>query len=359
MVQILHKIWQQKIQAGEINQDAHQATVVTALDTVLDALLMQKQHAPSKRKWLSFMERQPHAPYVTGLYIYGSVGRGKSMLMDLFHEQILQHDITSMRCHFHEFMYQVPLKLKEHKERYAKEDNPLNGFAKDIRKQAQILCFDEFQVSNIADAMILAKLFSCLFQQGITVITTSNVAPTDLYQNGLHRDRFLPFIDILQEYTKILNMDGDTDHRMGSCNVGDGWFAPRNDENIACFFESFGMDSPSSHDIKLAIGSYQLQIMHQHKQSLMVDYKELCCKPRGVKEYAYLCQNFKEIYLYGLPQLEGEKEAAKRFVHFVDIAYEYGVSLKVLADTPLSALKPAAEIRDIFPRTASRLNELC
>ncbi len=354
---ILQQIWQDKIHTGQIIHDPHQMEVVQALDHIL-ADLTNRQSAPKSR--FRFSKKSSFEAPITGLYVYGLVGRGKSMLMDLFHQQLQELNIPSQRCHFHEFMYQVPLKLKANQKRYAKASNPLWAFAEDIKKQISVLCFDEFQVTNIADAMILGKLFDSLFQQGITLITTSNVAPQDLYKDGLHRSRFLPFIDVLKQYTMVMNLDGDTDHRMHQkADNQQRWFAPLSQENKQKFDQAFNINAASNHNITMAIGSYTLTVMHQQGGKVMIDYKELFQKPRGVKEYAYLCQNFRQIYLHKLPQLEGEKEAARRFIHFVDIAYEYGSAIYIFAEVPLSELRPPQMLDDIFKRTLSRLNELC
>ncbi len=357
MKNILQQIWQDKICTGQVVHDPHQMEVVQALDHILDDL-MQRQSTPKPR--FRFSKKNNSPVLVKGLYIHGHVGRGKSMLMDLFHQKLQASNIVSKRCHFHEFMYQVPLKLKENKSRYAKAVTPLWAFAEDIKKQTSVLCFDEFQVTNIADAMIMSKLFDSLFKQGITLIATSNVAPQDLYKDGLHRSRFLPFIDILQQYTKVINLDGNLDHRMQQQTYHhQHWFFPRSQQEEQKFFEAFNIKAASSHNITIAIGSYTLTVMYQQKDKVMVDYKELFQKPRGVKEYAYLCQNFQKIYLYGLPQLTDEKEAARRFIHFIDIAYEYNTELFILAEMPLKKLQPPDILDDIFTRTASRLNALC
>lgn len=356
MADLLQKIWQNKIDSGHITFDPHQIEVVTMLDHILDKLIHQKQ-IPQPRFRFSKKKASPVKP-IKGLYVYGHVGRGKSMLMDLFHQQLLKHNITSQRCHFHEFMYQLPQTLKANQEAYKKASNPLWAFAQDIKKQTAVLCFDEFQVTNIADAMIMSKLFDSLFKQGITLITTSNVAPQDLYKDGLHRNRFLPFIDILQQYTKIINLDGDTDHRMQKATHNQQrWLSPCSEENLQKFYQDFDIETASRSNITIALGSYMLTIMHQHKDKVMLDYKELFQKPRGVKEYAYLCQNFRQIYLYGLPQLINEKEAARRFIHFIDIAYEYGSELFILAEVPLQELAPPEMLSDIFKRTLSRLEQ--
>lgn len=353
--------WQQQVNEGLLSLDAEQQPIIEALDDLFKALMAEPLEQPKKTLWPFGRKGKKVINTPKGLYIWGSVGRGKSMLMDLFAEKIKEKGTqTILRQHFHEFMRHIQKQLRDNREAYKAFDNPLTPLAAEIASQSRILCFDEFQITNIADAMILGRLFEGLFAHGVTVIATSNIAPDDLYKDGLHRSRFLPFIEILKNHMHVFQMGGTEDFRQRGDIAEDAWLYPLSEENEAKFHQLFYAQAQSHGKIdrQLNIDGRILPLIKAEDQIAMVDYEALCREPRGTADYIALAENFHSVYLLNIPRLTKEGAAARRFIHLIDILYEKRIRLYMLADCKTEDLAPPASDATAFLRTLSRLTEM-
>ncbi len=358
--------WQQQIKAGTLIEDENQKPVIEALDNLFIALQNSEQQAPAKIKLPFLFKKKTQINAPKGLYIWGSVGRGKSMLMDLFAEKLgSELSLNVSRRHFHEFMRHIQSLLIKNREAYRSFDNPLIPLASEIATQSRVLCFDEFQVTNIADAMILGRLFEALFNNGVTIVATSNIAPQNLYKDGLHRSRFLPFIEILKDNMHILQMGGAEDFRHRHDILEDAWLAPLTQENQekfdALFHLQAGQDEPlqnlqSSHILQ--VDSRSLPLIKAYKNIAMLSFNTLCREPRGTADYIALAKNFHTLYLTDIPKLTHEGAAVRRFIHLIDILYENRIRLHMLAQCKAEALAPPPTDSEVFFRTLSRLTEM-
>lgn len=353
--------WQQEINNGNLQYDELQAPIIIALDDLYQEISAMPPIKKNNGFFAKFLKKEQKITRPKGLYIWGSVGRGKSMMMDLFAEQLKKNSPYKIeRKHFHEFMSDVQHRLNDNRERYRSFDNPLIPLAQELAQEHQILCFDEFQVTNIADAMILGRLFQALFDEGVIVVTTSNIAPNQLYKDGLHRNRFLPFIDILTQYLNVMEIGGQQDFRLRDDIIEDAWLSPNTNENYTKLDNLFiTQTSDYGIGLDLAVGSSRkLPLLKTARQEAMVDYDILCREPRGAEDYATLAKNFHTVYLLNIPQLSNEGAAARRFIHLIDILYENRIRLLVLAKTTPENLSPPADDAEVFNRTLSRLFEM-
>ncbi len=347
--------WLQQINEGTLILDERQRPIIEALD---DMFIYLKKNKKQKFSF-NFKKKEPLSS-VKGLYIWGTVGRGKSMLMDLFAANIKTYTPYSvLRQHFHEFMRYVQQQLVKNREAYRSFDNPLIPLAKEIAQQNRILCFDEFQVTNIADAMVLGRLFEALFMYNVIIIATSNIAPDDLYKDGLHRSRFLPFIEILKIHMHVFQMGGNEDFRYGGDILEDAWISPLSEENIEKFNHYFYKQSGSSGEKQsLTVDGRHLPLIKTAQNIAMVDFHTLCRQPRGTADYIALGEAFHTLYLMNIPRLSAEGAAVRRFIHLIDILYEKRVRLHMLAECKLEELSPPASAAPSFFRTVSRLAEM-
>lgn len=352
--------WQKEIDNGNLEYDELQAPIIAALDDLYQQILAMPPIKKPSGFFAKFLKKEPKIERPKGLYIWGSVGRGKSMMMDLFADKLKENSRFKVgRKHFHEFMTDVQHRLNDNRERYRSFDNPLIPLAQELATEHQILCFDEFQVTNIADAMILGRLFQALFDEGVVVVTTSNIAPQNLYKDGLHRNRFLPFIDILTNYLNVMEIGGMQDFRLRDDIIEDAWLSPITDENYTKLDDLFiTQTSDYGMPLDLAVGSRILPLIKTAHQEAMADYDTLCREPRGTEDYAALAKNFHTIYLLNIPKLSNEGAAARRFIHLIDILYENRIRLLVLAETKPENLAPPTDDAEVFNRTLSRLFEM-
>lgn len=297
------------------------------------------------------------SPLIKGLYIYGGVGRGKTHLMDLFFESLLVR--RKMRTHFHRFMQRV------HKELGAlrHQKNPLEVVAATIADEALVLCFDEFFVSDIGDAMILGALLAHLSEQGVIVVTTSNIEPGRLYENGLQRERFLPAIALLQQHTEIIQIDQGVDYRLRSLQQARLYHSPLGCDADAELLRSFDSLRPDHAELVLE-GSIEVlgrQIPYRRcaDDIIWFDFEALCGGPRSVYDYIELAKLYHAVLLSNIPRMDGDKDdMARRFVNLVDEFYDRGVKLIVSAEAPLLELYAGSNLRFVFERTCSRLLEM-
>ncbi|MEZ5931462.1 MAG: cell division protein ZapE [Alphaproteobacteria bacterium] len=295
---------------------------------------------------------------IRGLYIHGPVGRGKSMAMDLFHASAPVD--KKRRVHFHAFMQDVHRRLKDFRGKGGVDDAILH-LADRLFAEVTLLCFDEFHVQNIADAMILGRLFGRLFDLGLVMVATSNFPPERLYENGLNRDRFLPFIARLRDELDVLSLESPTDYRLERLQNLPVYYCPDGPaarEAIAGIFALLTDDADGGAE-EIEIGSRRLPVPKAARGVAWFDFAELCEQPLGAGDYLALAERYHTLILEGVPALTRAKHnEARRFMTLVDALYECRVNLIVSADAEPMALYQAGEGAFEFERTASRLMEM-
>lgn len=346
------------VAAGELRRDNEQSAAAVRLDALQKLL---EAPAPKGSLLWRLAGRKAEAP--RGIYMWGGVGRGKSMLMDLFHD-CLQHP-KKRRVHFHEFMLEVHGRIRD-----ARRDtpgDPIVPVSAAIAEETRVLCFDEMVVNNSADAMIMSRLFTALIAAGVTIVTTSNRAPSELYKDGLNREHFLPFIALIEAQLDVLTLNGPTDYRLERLSGVDTWHTPNGPEATAATREAFFRltDYPpedSAHvpanDLDLG-GGRKLHVPKSLKGVAVFSFKRLCAEARGASDYLAIARNYHTVFIVGIPQLgpENRNEAA-RFVTLIDALYEHKVKLIASADAEPANLYQSGDGRFEFDRTVSRLMEM-
>ncbi|HEO9034694.1 MULTISPECIES: cell division protein ZapE [Serratia] len=354
--------YQQALDAGEYQADEVQRRAVAQLDRIYQALLQKpaaSAPAGGLRGKLSRLlgkggETAPQRP-VQGLYMWGGVGRGKTWLMDMFFHS-LPGD-RKMRLHFHRFMLRVHEELTELQGR----ENPLEIVADGFKAETDVLCFDEFFVSDITDAMLLATLLQALFARGITLVATSNIPPDDLYRNGLQRARFLPAIDLINEYCDVMNVDAGIDYRLRTLTQAHLYLTPLNDQTRATLDRMFvklagkaGEDAPV-----LQINHRPLQAIRSVDGVLAVDFHTLCEEARSQLDYIALSRLYHSVILYNVQVMGPLKEnTARRFLALVDEFYERHVKLVIGAEASMFEIYQGERLRFEYQRCLSRLQEM-
>ncbi len=328
--------------------DPAQARAVEQLQRVHTELLARKPRRAALGKRLVW-------PAVKGIYFWGGVGRGKTYLMDCFYESLPFS--RKQRTHFHRFMQGV----HEARKRYPDEQDPMAKVAADIAAQARVLCFDEFFVSDIADAMILARLLEVLFEHGVTLIATSNIAPDGLYKDGLQRQRFLPAIELIKTHTEVLQVDGGTDYRLRVLEQAEIYHHPLDtqaDINLQQYFNAIAPE-PGVANARLNLHGRDLSTRHLADGVLWMDFSALCQGPRGTADYVEIARCFHTVLLSRVPMLTRDLEdESRRFVNLVDEFYDRGVKLILPAAEPLEQLYQGERLQFEFQRTESRLREM-
>lgn len=344
---------------GEIRADPAQRSAVEKLQ-LLHMRLTDYDPGKGKRVslgWFGFGRREETEKALTGLYLYGSVGTGKSMLMDLFFD--CAPVAAKRRVHFHAFMREVHVGV--HIARESNVDDPIQPVAEEIAEGAWLLCFDEFQVSDITDAMILGRLFERLFRFGVVVVATSNRHPDELYKDGLNRDLFVPFINLLKERVDILQLDAGTDYRQGREAGRQTLFTPLGREaeegmDRAWAEETRGEDPGP---VTLSIHGRRVQIAQATDGAGRASFDEICGAALGASDYLEIADRFEAFFLDCVPRLDrAEYDRAKRFVILIDALYEAKVRLYISTEAPPAELYQDGEGSFEFGRTASRLAEM-
>ncbi|BEN13011.1 cell division protein ZapE [Serratia marcescens] len=354
--------YQQALDAGEYQADEVQRRAMTQLDRIYQALLQKpaaSAPAGGLRGKLSRLlgkggETAPQRP-VQGLYMWGGVGRGKTWLMDIFFHS-LPGD-RKMRLHFHRFMLRVHEELTELQGR----ENPLDIVADGFKAETDVLCFDEFFVSDITDAMLLATLLQALFARGITLVATSNIPPDDLYRNGLQRARFLPAIDLINEYCDVMNVDAGIDYRLRTLTQAHLYLTPLSDQTRETLDRMFvklagkaGEDAPV-----LQINHRPLQAIRSVDGVLAVDFHTLCEEARSQLDYIALSRLYHSVILYNVQVMGPLKEnTARRFLALVDEFYERHVKLVIGAEASMFEIYQGERLKFEYQRCLSRLQEM-
>lgn len=345
--------YQERVAAGVLRPDPGQEAAARALSDLWLAILRQQE----QRQGL--LGRLRRGDPVKGLYLWGEVGRGKSMLMDLFCDS-LPSVLPKRRVHFHAFMQEVHRELRSLRNRDETTD-PLPRLAWQLARQARVFCFDEFHVADIADAMLLKGLFEALFAAGVIVVATSNWPPEDLYKDGLQRERFLPFIPLLKAHCHVLRLDSPQDYRLVQLRGQDLYLAPHtaaNTERLRQIFAIFSGGAPAE-VAHLTVHQRPLIVPHIAGGAAWFAFAELCGKPLGAADYLVLAEYFHSIVLAGVPMFHaGNIDQAKRFQTLVDVLYESRTNLACTAEAAPEALCPTGPLAFSFQRTVSRLQEM-
>ena len=335
----------------------------------LDRLSVQLQEKRLARKtsalgWL-FGRRPAAQEPLKGLYVWGSVGRGKTMLMDLFYESLSVR--RRRRAHFHAFMADVHERIHAYRQDLkagkVKGDDPIRPVAQALAGEAYVLCFDEFTVTDIADAMILSRLFKVLFEEGVVVVATSNVEPSRLYEGGLNRALFLPFIAMLNERMETVRLDSRTDFRLEKLAGSPVFHAPADDSARAALDDAFRRLTGRARGerITVAVRGHPLEIPQAASGVARFAFEDLCAKPLGASDYLAVAQDFHTVILEDIPVMSFEKRnEAKRFITLIDALYDNRVKLLASAEKEVHDLYVASHGREAFEfdRTVSRLIEM-
>ncbi|HEU0197247.1 MAG TPA: cell division protein ZapE [Nevskiaceae bacterium] len=343
-------VYRHNLESGRFTADDAQRRAVEALQVVYDGLLAQ---APHRRR---FGRQRLVWPKVAGLYLWGDVGRGKTWLMDTFFEALpFRH---KRRTHFHRFMLEVQDTL----DHYRDQQDPLLKVARELSAEVRVLCFDEFQVYDIADAMILGRLFNGLFARGVTLVATSNVVPDELYKDGLQRDRFLPAIEALKRNCKVLNVDSGIDYRLRALHSAPVYLTPAgsaSDAQLESLFDAIAIDADTAHNTQITLHDRPIAVRKRSGETIWFNYGALCTGPRGTADYVDLARCFHTVIVSGVPQFDAYHEAeAQRFINLVDEFYDRGVKLILSAATPPQQLYIGKRLAFAFQRTCSRLIEM-
>jgi cell division protein ZapE len=346
--------------AGELKPDPVQELGAEKLQSLHHAL---NGYQPADDTWLAGWKdrfglgRRTDEP-PQGLYIFGPVGRGKSMLMNLFFDSAPVE--RKRRVHFHAFMLEVQERLTKER-KTTKRDDPLMAVASDIADETWLICFDEFHVVNIADAMILGRLFQGLFERGVVVVATSNVAPQDLYEGGLQRDRFLPFIDLICARLDVLDIGAGVDFRLDRLKgqpVYHTPLGPAATERLDTAFEAL-TDAAKGAPVEITVLGRTLVAPIAARGVARFSFDQLCREPRGAPDFLAIATHFHTVMIDGVPKLSpAEREVAKRFVVLIDALYEHRVNLFASAAVAPEEIYPAGDTAFEFQRTVSRLIEM-
>ena len=343
--------------------DSDQAAIARKLDDIAEALTARDKASASPFAWIFGSRRHEDTPQ--GLYIHGAVGRGKTMLMDLFFEAAPFE--AKRRAHFHAFMSDVHARIhawRQLKKQHAvKGDDPLTPVASDLATEAKLLCFDEFAVSDIADAMILGRLFAALFANGVTIVATSNVAPRDLYKDGLNRALFLPSIDLIEAHMQVVQLDAGKDYRLTKLSHAGTWFVP-DDEAATAGLDAVFLAMTGQQDgtpLRLPLLGRSVEVPRAAAGVARFAFPDLCERPLGAADFLVVAQAFHTVVIDGIRVIgAGERNVAKRFITLIDTLYDAQVKLIASAATEPPGLYDAGEGREIFEfqRTVSRLIEM-
>lgn len=348
-------LYQADLQRPDFFRDAAQENAVHHLQRLYDDLVKQSQGGPGVLLRKVFGKKQTGP--IKGLYFWGGVGRGKTYLVDTFFDALPFPQ--KMRTHFHRFMKRVHEEMKT----LGGEKNPLVIIAKRFAAEARVICFDEFFVSDITDAMILATLLDELFKNGVTLVATSNIVPDGLYRDGLQRARFLPAIELLKQHTEVVNVDSGVDYRLRALEQAELYHWPLDAEAELSLEKSFRSLLPEHCEVQenetLLIENRQILARKVGDDVAWFDFRELCDGPRSQNDYIELGKLFHAVLIANVEQMDaGKDDMARRFVNLVDEFYDRNVKLILSAEVALQSLYSGGRLQFEFQRTLSRLLEM-
>jgi cell division protein ZapE len=335
-----------EIAAGRFAFDASQQDAARRLDRLADSL-----NERGRRSWFQWRKSVPPA---RGLYLWGGVGRGKTSLMDVFYDSL--HFAERERAHFYSFMQTIHAELRA----MAPREEPLDSVAERLALRTRIICLDEFMVTDITDAMLLAGLLSGLFRRGVTLVATSNRRPRDLYRNGLQRERFLPAIALLEEHLEILHLAGDEDYRMRQLERAPSYWdstAAGSEAEFRAAFQHLSGSAPRSET--LMIQGRPIEAKGVGHAAIWFDFQALCETARSAADYLELAQRYRTLFISNVPVFDpANDDAARRFLMLIDALYDRGSALLLSAAAEPSLLYRGERLRFEFERAASRLVEM-
>lgn len=352
----LSALYASLIASGKLRPDPSQSQAVAKLESLyqnLDRVASHRFGIPGFRR-----KRKP----IKGFYMWGDVGRGKSLLMDLFYDNAPVR--KKCRIHFHEFMKEVHARIFTQRKQAPDIGDPILPVARALARELQLLCFDEFQVANIADAAILSRLFSTLIDEGQVIVVTSNYAPNSLYEGGLHRDRFLPFIALIENRLDVHHLDGGADYRLGRIKGEQNYFTPLGEVATQAMQDAFARltDNRSGAPAQIAVDPASERIIAVPSSSMGVarfSFSQLCEQPLGATDYLAISRNYHTLLIDNVPILSREKRnEAARFVILVDILYEARTQILLSAAAQPDRLYVEVDESFEFRRTVSRLEEM-
>lgn len=356
--------YDERVKAGEITADPAQRELARRFDILLGGITNHRlARKGSALGWL-FAKREKE-PGPRGLYVHGAVGRGKTMLMDMFFEHVPAQ--RKRRAHFNDFMADVHGRIHAHRQKLARgetrEADPVPPVASQLFAEAWVLCFDEFSVTDIADAMLLSRLFGELFKRGCVLVATSNVAPDDLYRDGLNRQLFLPFITLMKSRVDVVNLDARTDYRFektrllpvfqllaageGEKGLDDAWREMAAGRNVAAE--------------TIEVKGRSVKVPRAVPDAARFTFTDLCEAPLGASDYMAIAARYPTLFIDGVPRIgSGHRNAAKRFITLVDVLYDQKNRLFLSAEVPLAEIYAAGKGTEEFEfaRTVSRLTEM-
>lgn len=356
-------IYQERIDQGELRVDPVQQSVIQGLQTLFEELMQARG-----RKKVGFFQRVTGLGKIElgdmrGVYMHGGVGRGKSMLMDLFFD-CLPNDIRKTRVHFHQFMIDVHDYIHSRRESDGVRegvDATLPLLAERIAERSRVLCFDEFHVTDVADAMILGRLFTALFDRGVIVVATSNWEPDRLYEGGLQRDRFIPFIALLKRKMKVVHLDSPTDYRTETSLEEGSYFHPLNGvtkKAIDQVFVSLTDGAKPKSDV-IKIKGRKIKVGCAANGVARFTFAQLCEHPHGAEDYIAIAERYETVFLEGIPKMGYDRRnEVKRLMNLIDALYEAHVFLVVSAQAPPERLYHGHDHSYEFERAISRLTEM-
>lgn len=348
--------YQQDIAMGGTMPDPLQADTIQHLQQIYDDLLASEQSAHNfGNRFLKTIGFKRKKEPVKGLYMWGGVGIGKTYLMDTFYNCLKTK--RKMRMHFHRFMQLIHAELKIKQG----EKDPLILVAKDIAKKTMLICFDEFFVQDIADAMILANLFKALFAEGVSLVATSNVEPDDLYKNGLQRDLFLPAITLIKQYTEVLHLASDRDYRLRNLDAAGVYFYPLDIDAQAKMHDSFESFARGAGEVNaiITIDDRPIPTVRVSHHVIWFEFKDICSTPRSQMDYLEIAKTYQIVLVSNIPRLLPDQESAVTYlINLVDVFYDAAVKLIWSCEVPIEQLYVEGRYTFEFRRTVSRLEEM-
>lgn len=344
--------YQQKIKHGEIKEDKRQREIISVLNKIYHHLVKRQTFRDSQIGQLR-RKIKPRPP-IKGLYLWGNVGAGKTFLLDTFYDCL---PVRKIRLHFHAFMQQIHQSLKETQG----IKNPLQKIARQIADDVLVICFDEFFIVNIADAMILGELFKALFKGGVCLVTTSNIAPDELYKNGIQRERFLPAIEVIKNNVYTIHLQSKTDYRQQHIEKGNVYFTPIDNEaekNMEAAFQHFAHCPDSSTD-PIEILGRKIDIIKQTSHTIWFDFYKICGRPRSQNDYLELAKDYQTFLISNVPTFDQVgSDLIVSFIHLIDILYDTKKQIVLSANAPIKELYQGKPYQIAFNRTKSRLTEM-
>ncbi len=355
------RAYHRKIRQDDLQPDPAQEKALAGLERLYDELAPGRRNAATRSllgTLISSLAGNGQPPPVRGVYLWGPVGRGKSMLMDMFAHS-LPPGISHRRVHFHAFMIEVHDWL--HRHRGDMVDTLLPDLAAEIAARCMVICFDEFHVHDVADAMILKRLFTAMLDRGVVVVATSNYKPDDLYERGLQRELFLPFIALLKERLEVIHLNGAEDYRARCLQVDGTYFSPLGSAAGCWADEVFGhlTDHATPHEEVLEVKRRKIRVPVVAKGAARLSFAELCGRPHGAEDFLTLARTYHTLFLEDVPELDDDRRnEAKRLLTLIDALYDNGTRLVVTAAAPPERLYRGDELAFDFQRAVSRLREM-